>query len=106
LFLAVIPKFETSDLSKEYLDTMPVEERDKYLDENCELPGKKCKWLDDTGIQSTCTAYARRSSSCETHFTDQNCKVGLAYFIKKVKSGVQLPNELLELMKKQGGIVF
>jgi hypothetical protein len=86
---------------------MPVGEREKYLDENCELQGAKCKWLDDTGIQCTCTAYERRSSNCETHCaTDQDCKVGLEYFIKKVKLGEHLPDELLELMKTQGGIVF
>lgn len=85
---------------------MPIAEQEKYLDENCELQGAKCKWLDDTGVQCTCTAYERRGSNCETFSADQGCKIGLEYFINKAKSGERLPDELLELMKKQGGIIF
>jgi len=99
-FIAIVPKKDDSDLSPDFLESMDFDEKERYVEENHEFQGEKCKWLDDTDIQCTCKAYDRRSSDCRNHCADHVCKIGMIYFWKLLDDGVKLPKTLVDELKE------
>ena len=104
--MAVVPKYESSNLSDAFLEGMSFEEENIYFAANHELLDEKCKWLDDSGIQCICTVYDRRGSDCVNYCHSQECKVGLLHFVRMLKQCVPLPDELVAAMKKSSWFKF
>ena len=97
--MATVPKHESSDLSPEHIDQFETfEEEYAYLEQNCELLGEKCKWLDDSQVEATCLAYDRRGSDCR-NYPGNPCKVGPLVLLTKHIQGEVLPEALMERLK-------
>ena len=96
--MATVPKYETSDLSpdKEF-DSYEAES--EYMEQNCEFQGKKCKWLDDSTVETTCLAYERRGDDCR-NYPGKSCKVGPLVLLKKHLQGEKLPDALMARLKE------
>lgn len=92
-YLCFVPKYETSNLSPEFLKTVD----ENYINENIEEQGSVCKWLivDERGLH-TCSAYERRSSMCRDHNSlTKRCLVGLNYWNKKES----IPEEIKSVLE-------
>lgn len=91
----IVPKYENSDLSPEFLEAVTAD----YIDENTVEQGPICKWLtvDELGLH-TCSAYARRSSMCRDHNTEfKKCLMGHAYW----KNKTNIPEEIRLLIEEE-----
>jgi Fe-S-cluster containining protein len=104
--LAVVPIHEASNLDPEYIDSLPTEEADSYMEQNAELMGTPCKWLerDEVTTEATCKVHERRSGDCRNYPEDLSgkgdrwCPVGLAYWQERRKSFLPIPQWVEEVL--------
>ena len=97
-YLCFVPKYETSNLSPEFLETLNGDSLDDYINENIEEQGSVCKWLtvDVQGLHS-CSAYERRSSMCRDHNSlSKICRIGQAYW----KGKEDIPEEIKNMLQE------
>jgi len=95
-YLCFVPKYETSNLSPEFLETIDEDRLDDYINENIEEQGSACKWLtvDKLGLHS-CLAYDRRSSMCRDHNSlIGKCLIGISYW----KDKEDIPEEIKSML--------
>ncbi len=107
-YLALVPKYEHSDLNPAYLESM--DDSYSYIENNSEMMGSPCKWLsiNDITAESTCLAHTRKSSMCIDHPEDigvgsRYCNVGLKFWENRKLSGKQIPewvNNILVSLEK------
>ena len=100
-YLCFVPKYEISNLSPDFLETVNEDSLEDYINENIEEQGSICKWLtvDERGLHS-CSAYERRSSMCRDHNSlSKICRIGQAYWEDKENIPCEIKN-ILSLNKK------
>jgi len=84
-YLCFVPKYEISNLSPDFIETINKDHLDYYINVNIEEQGDICKWLvvDGRGLHG-CSAYERRSSMCRDHNSLIGiCRIGQAYWNDK-----------------------
>jgi len=84
-YLCFVPKYETSNLSPDFLETIDEDHLDDYINENIEEQGDVCKWLtvEERGLHHSCS-YERRSSMCRDHNSlSKICRIGQSYWKDK-----------------------
>jgi len=95
-YLCFVPKYETSNLSPEFLETV----NEDYINDNIAEQGDVCKWLtvDERGLH-TCLAHDRRSSMCRDHNSlVGKCLIGISYW----KDKESIPEEIQSILKESG----
>lgn len=106
--LALVPKYETSDLSDRHLDTLDFDDQMSYIEENSEPMGKPCKWLerDSETTEATCKAHKRKSSMCinypEHLAGSPYCPSGVAYWSERKANGLKVPDWVMEILLTLG----
>jgi len=96
--LCFVPKYETSNLSPDFLETA----NEDYINENIEEQGAVCKWLtvDERGLH-TCLVHEKRSSMCRDHQTEfRKCLMGHNYW--KNKTDISEKKLKVSLKQKRG----
>ena len=97
--VAVVPVTEDSNLDPDFLDALPWDEADSYLEKNAELMGNPCKWLerDEVTTEASCKVHERRSGDCRNYPEDLSargdrwCPVGMAYWNKRKNIDLPVP---------------
>lgn len=95
-YLCFVPKYETSNLSPDFLETVNEDSLDDYINENIEEQGSVCKWLtvDERGLH-TCLVHEKRSSMCRDHNSlSKICRIGQAYW----KGKDDIPEEIESIL--------
>ncbi|MGV2887561.1 hypothetical protein [Paenibacillus taichungensis] len=104
--VAVVPIHVESNLDPEYLDSLPVEEADTYMEQNAELMGAPCKWLerDEVTTEATCKVHAQRADDCRNYPEDLSgkgdrwCPVGFIYWQTRQKASLPIPKWVEEVL--------
>jgi len=84
----MVPKHASSNLSPWFLSGMEEKHGydyiSKYVEDNSELQGERCKWLvDEEDGTTTCSAQDRKSSDCLNYPNDDECRVGKLVMCRK-----------------------
>jgi Fe-S-cluster containining protein len=94
---ALVPKHEDSNLSPQFVEALPEDKVEDYLDSNSEMMGSPCQWLtrDEVTTEATCKAHTRKSDHCISYPEYLGgvewCNVGVAYWVGRKQNGLPIP---------------
>jgi len=97
--VASVPIHFESNLDPEFIDSLPFEDAYSYIEQNSELMGTPCKWLerDEITTEASCKVHAKRGDDCRNYPEDLSgrgdrwCPVGLFYWESRQKADLPIP---------------
>lgn len=105
---AIVPRYESSNLSPQFLETLGDEALSQYIDDNGEPMGKPCKWLarDAHTTEATCRVHSCKSSHCLDHpehiVGNEWCPIGRLYWKVRLEKGLPIPESVKQVLETLG----